>query len=160
MKEELRKIYDSARISEKDLHIQKVVATRGTSEMNIICSRKDGAVSDEQLSDWEKQMNELLEDWSVSYTYLNAEGEKRVVVIPKTKKNDVEAPIPETGILFGKQPIKKNEITAVCSIEDDEPDTVIEGRLVSSELRDDWSNRERKPNCRIQFNITDFTDSI
>ena len=160
MKEELRKVYDSAKISEPDLHIRQVVAERGTNKMKITCERRENAVTDEQISDWERYMNKLLEEWSVSYTYITPKGEQRVVVIPKTKQNDVEAPIPESGILYGKQPIKKNEITAVCSVEDDEPETVIEGRLVSAELRDDWSNRERKTNCRIQFNVTDFTDSI
>ena len=159
MKEALREIYDLVGIAESQLQIKSVLVTRSKNVMQIECDRKKGQIEDDRLSRWENLMNDLLTGWKITYTYHLIGEPENAVVVPKVKEKDVEAPPPEDGVLYGKL-IKKNEITAICSVEVDEGDTVISGRLVSAELRDDWSMRERRPNCRVQVNITDFTDSI
>ena len=159
MKEELRDIYDQAGIAEKDLRIQKVQVTRGEPQMRIACERKPGAIEPDRQTRWESLLKGLLGEWEVSFAYTDLVPEKPAAVQPKPKDHDVEAPIPENGVLYGR-PIKKNETTSICSIEENESDTVIVGRIVSAELRDEWTREGKKPNCRVQLNLTDFTDSI
>ena len=159
MKEELREIYDRAGIAESNLRIKTVHVTRGNPQMEIVCERKNNTIEDDRLSDWERLMNALLAGWEVSYAYQTVGTEQNAVVVPKVKPNDIEAPIPEDGVLYGKT-IKCNTVTAICAIEEDEPETLLVGRLVSVELRDDWTREGKRPNCRVQINLTDFTDSI
>ncbi len=159
MKEELREVYERSGISEAHLGIKNVQVRRGQNEMQIFCERKKGLVEDERLLQWESLLRELLPEWRVSYTYTMVSAEPAAIMTPKKKLNDVEAPIPEDGVLYGKA-IRKNETTAICSIEENENDTVLVGRMVSAELRDEWTREGKKPNCRLQLNLTDFTDSV
>ena len=159
MKEELREVYDQAGIAESHLRITRVQVQRGRNVMRIDCERKKGLIEDDRLLRWEALMNALLCEWEVSYAYTTVGADPIAVVVSKQKKNDVEAPIPEDGVLYGK-PIKKNETTAICAVEENEADTVLIGRIVSAELRDEWTREGKKPNCRVQLNLTDFTDSI
>ncbi len=159
MKEELREIYDRAGIAEAHLRIANVRVHRGSNSMEILCERKKGLVEDDQLKTWEDLLAGLLDGWQVCYTYQMIGADENAVVLPKVKANDVDAPIPEDGVLYGK-PIKQYETTAICMMEENEPDTVLQGRLVSVELRDDWTREGKKPNCRVQINLTDLGDSV
>ena len=149
MKEQLRDIYDRTGISEGHLRINRVQVVRNSPQMRIECERKNGMIENERLQQWETLLRELLLDWNVSFVYTEPAEVQTPVSLPKQKANDVEAPIPENGVLFGK-PIRKNAVTAICSIEENENDTVIVGRVVSVELRDEWTREGKKPNCRVQ----------
>ena len=159
MKEELLQIYESAGIQASALCIKSVTVVRGKNEMQIECEQTAKAIEPERLARFEQLMNELLDGWTVSYAYRTAEPVKTAPAAPKTKPHDVEAPIPENGVLYGK-PIRTGNERAVCMIEEDAPNTLLTGRLVSVELRDDWSREGKRPNCRVQMNLTDLTDSI
>ena len=57
------------------------------------------------------------------------------------KKNEVEVPIPENGAIFGRPIPQTAENVSIFELDGESGETsVFVGRLVSAELRDDWSS--------------------
>ncbi len=159
MKEELKRIYESTGISEDHLRIVSVRANRSDSVIDIRCEKKPEQVPEQALKNWEKLLKELLSGWKTDFHYEVSRPAPVEPVKKKTKQNDTEAPLPENGVLYGP-PIKDRTTIHICELDADQPSAVLEGQIVSVSLRDDWTREGKKPNCRLQINLTDFTDSV
>ena len=161
MKEELKAAYDAAHVKTEWLTIRSVQLSRETQELTITADRIAKWVSANSVTEWEAAIRSLLPAYSVVFIYHDTEPEPaRTAALPK-KKNEVEADLPENGAIFGKPIPSGAENLSICEIvsDTDEP-VVFVGRLVSAELRDDWSQRVKRANCRVQFNVTDLNDSV
>ncbi len=160
MKEELKAAYDAARVDPETMKILSVALSRETGVLTVEVERNSRLASDAQVSEWEQQIRALIGAYTVSFSYREAAAPVSHAATPK-KSNEVEVPIPENGAIFGR-PIPQNaENVSICELDGESGQTaVFVGRLVSSELRDDWSQRVKRPNCRALFNVTDLNDSI
>ena len=77
----------------------------------------------------------------------------------------VTAPAPATAspdgtrVLFGSsiKTASRTEIHALC---EGDATVVIQGTLVSAEMREGWKGRDGRSSFRVQLNLTDLTDSI
>ena len=161
MKEELKAAYDAAHVKIEWLIIREVCLSRETQTLTVSADRIQKLVSPEAQSAWEAQIRSLLPMYAISFAYHDVEPER---IAPKPipqKKNEVDVPLPENGNLLGK-PIPENaEELSIFELDpEQETSAVFTGRLVSAEVRDDWSMRVKKPNCRVQFNVTDLNDSV
>ena len=162
MKEELRAAYDAAHIRTEWLTIKNVCLSRDTQTLTITVERTAKLVAKDACDTWEGAIRTILPMYAVQFEYRDVEPE-RVVAKPAApqKKNEVDVPIPENGVLLGKPIPEGAEELPVYELRgEEETAAVFTGRLVSSEIRDDWSMRVKKPNCRVQFNVTDLSDSV
>lgn len=161
MKEELKATYDAARVEPSALFIRSVLLTRESGTLLIEAERNPRLVSDAALAAWEGEIRALIPAYTVAFSYTETKPEPVRAAAPKSKKDEVEVPIPENGVILGRPIPQSAEAVGICELEADSGDAyVFVGRLVSAELRDDWSQRVKKPNCRVQFNVTDLNDSI
>ena len=161
MKEELQAAYDAANVKPDWLTIKTVSLSRETQTLSIAVERLTGTVSEQAQTAWEEAMRSLLSPYAVRFAYEDRVPER---VVPKPvvqKKNEVDVPLPENGVLLGK-PIPEGETEVPVFDLDAESGTAATfvGRLVSAELRDDWSQRVKRANCRVLFNVTDLSDSV
>ena len=64
-----------------------------------------------------------------------------------------------TRVLFGSsiKTASRTEIHALC---EGDATVVIQGTLVSAEMREGWKGRDGRCSFRVQLNLTDLTDSI
>ena len=162
MKEELRAAYDAAHIRTEWLTIKNVCLSRDTQTLTITVERTAKLVAKDACDTWEGAIRTILPMYAVQFEYRDVEPE-RVVAKPAApqKKNEVDVPLPENGVLLGKPIPEGAEELPVYELRgEEETAAVFTGRLVSSEIRDDWSMRVKKPNCRVQFNVTDLSDSV
>ena len=162
MKEELRAAYDAAHIRTEWLTIKNVCLSRDTQTLTITVERTAKLVAKDACDTWEGAIRTILPMYAVQFEYRDVEPE-RVVAKPAApqKKNEVDVPLPENGVLLGKPIPEGAEELPIYELRgEEETAAVFTGRLVSSEIRDDWSMRVKKPNCRVQFNVTDLSDSV
>ncbi len=161
MKEELRTAYDAAHLKSEWLTIKTVCLSRETQTLTVTAERMTKLVSKEASEKWEAAIRSLLSAYSVVFVYHDVEPERVVVKPAPQKKNEVDVPLPENGVLLGKPIPEGAEEVSIFELNgEEETSAVFTGRLVSSEIRDDWTMRVKKPNCRVQFNVTDLNDSI
>ena len=161
MKDELRTAYDAAHLKTEWLTIKNVSLTRETQTLTITADRMKNLVSEEAAAAWEGAIRTLLPAYTVLFEYRDTEPERVAVKAAPQKKNEVDVPIPDNGVLFGKPIPDGAEETAIFELDaENETAAVFTGRLVSAEIRDDWSMRVKKPNCRVLFNVTDLNDSV
>ena len=161
MKEELKAAYDAAQLKTEWLMIRSVRLSREMQELTVTADRIVNRVSAYAQERWETAIRSLLSAYSVVFVYRDVEPEKIRPTAPSQKKNDTEVDLPENGVIFGKPIPSGSEVLSVCEIESDTDEPVVfVGRLVSAELRDDWSQRVKRANCRVQFNVTDRNDSV
>ncbi len=162
MKEELKAAYDAACVKEEWLTIKGVCLSRDTQTLTVTADRTKNLVSEEANRAWETAIRSLLSAYTVVFVYHDVEPERVAVVktVPQ-KKNEVDVPLPENGVLLGKSIPESAETVSIFELNgEEETNAVFCGRLVASEIRDDWSMRIKKPNCRVLFNVTDLNDSI
>ncbi|MBQ6235645.1 MAG: PHP domain-containing protein, partial [Clostridia bacterium] len=161
MKEELKAAYDAAHLKADWLTIKSVSLSRETQTLTVSADRIKNLISDESLKAWEAAIRSLLSPYTVTFEYRDVEPERVAVKPVPQKKNEVDVPIPENGVLLGKPIPEGAEELPIFELNgEEETKAVVSGRLVSVEIRDDWSMRQKKPNCRVQFNVTDLNDSI
>ncbi|MBQ2201605.1 MAG: PHP domain-containing protein, partial [Clostridia bacterium] len=161
MKEELKAAYDAAHLTSDWLTIKNVSLSRETQTLTVTADRMKNLVSDEAISAWEAAIRSLLSAYTVRFAYRDVEPERVVSKPAPQKKNEVDVPLPENGILMGKPIPEGEELLPVYALNgEEETKAAFSGRLVSVEIRDDWSMRQKRPNCRVLFNVTDLNDSI
>lgn len=161
MKEELKAAYDAAGVKTDWLTIRSVCLSRETQTLTVTAERKANIVSESHCRAWEKAIKKLLPAYTVDFAYLDVVPERVAVKPAPVKKNEVDVPLPENGVLLGKPIPEGAEEVGICELSgEDETNAVFVGRLVSAEIRDDWSMRQKRPNCRVQFNVTDLNDSV
>ena len=161
MKEELKAAYDAAHVKIEWLTIKSVQLLRETQTLSIAVDRVAKWTNAEAVSQWEAAIRALIPAYTVEFSYTDVAPEPVKVAAPPQKKNEVEVDLPENGAIFGKPIPSGAENRMICEIEADTDESVVfVGRLVSAELRDDWSQRVKRPNCRVQCNITDENDSV
>ena len=161
MKEELKAAYDTAQVKTEWLTIRSVALARETQTLTVTVDRVAKCTNDASVSRWETAIRALLPAYSVLFVYNEIAPEPVRLTPPPKKKNEVEVDLPENGALYGKPIPTGTENRLICEIESDSEESVaFVGRLVSAELRDDWSTRVKRPNCRAQFNVTDNNDSV
>ena len=161
MKEELQAAYDKAKVRTDWLTIKTVSLSRETQTLSVAVERMANTVPEQAQTAWEEAIRSLLAPYAVSFAYADRMPERVVPKAVPQKKNEVDVPLPENGVLLGK-PIPESEESIPVYELDPESDAaaVFTGRLVSAELRDDWSQRVKRPNCRVLFNVTDLNDSV
>ncbi len=160
MKEELKAAYDLAHLREEWLRIRNVRLIRESGSMTVFADRQADSVSAEAQTVWEQAIAAQLAGYAVSFVYNDVEPAPVVARPAAVKKSEqVEVDLPTNGVLLGGA-LSEDETTPVCDVTEDGSAVTLLGRLVACELRDDWSMRQKHPNCRVQFNLTDFTDSI
>lgn len=162
MKDELRAAYDAAHVKAEWLTIKNVCLSRETQTLTVTAERIVNLVPAEAVDAWEAAIRSLLPAYTVAFVYRDVEQERTVVQrpVPK-KKNEVDVPLPENGVLLGKPIPEGAEEVSIFELNgEEETAAVFTGRLVSAEIRDDWSMRVKKPNCRVLFNVTDLNDSV
>ncbi|MBQ1566240.1 MAG: PHP domain-containing protein, partial [Clostridia bacterium] len=162
MKDELRAAYDAAHVKAEWLTIKNVCLSRETQTLTVTAERIVNLVPAEAVDAWEAAIRSLLPAYTVAFVYRDVEQERTVVQrpVPK-KKNEVDVPLPENGVLLGKPIPEGTEEVSIFELNgEEETAAVFTGRLVSAEIRDDWSMRVKKPNCRVLFNVTDLNDSV
>ena len=161
MKEELQAAYDAAKVKTDWLTIKTVSLSRETQTLTVAVERTANTVSEQAQTAWEEAIRSLLTPYAVSFAYTDRAPER---VVPKPlpqKKNEVDAPLPENGVLLGKAIPESETDVSVYELDPESGDAAaFTGRLVSAELRDDWSQRVKRPNCRVLFNVTDLNDSV
>ncbi len=161
MKEELKAAYDAAHLKTEWLKIRNVSLSRETQTLTVSADRMKNLIADEAIKAWETAIRSLLSPYAVVFSYRDVEPERIAVKPVPQKKNEVDVPIPENGVLLGKPIPEGAEELPIFELNgEEETKAVFSGRLVSVEIRDDWSMRQKKPNCRVQFNVTDLNDSI
>ena len=161
MKEELKAAYDAARVDPESLKILAVALSRETGTLTVEVERSTRLTSDEQVSTWETEIRALIGAYAVSFVYREAAPAPVAHAATSKKKNEVEVPIPENGAIFGRPIPQSAENRSIFELDGESGDVaVFVGRLVSAELRDDWSQRVKRPNCRVLFSVTDLNDSI
>ena len=161
MKEELKAAYDAAHLKTEWLTIRNVSLSRDTQTLTVSADRIKNLITDEASKAWETAIRSLLSPYTVVFGYHDVEPERVAPRPVPQKKNEVDVPIPENGVLLGKPIPEGAEELPIFELNgEEETKAVISGRLVSAEIRDDWSMRQKKPNCRVQFNVTDLNDSI
>ena len=160
MKEELKAAYDAARVDPEGLRIQAVALSRESGVLTVEVERNARLVSDDRIAAWEQEIRALIPAYTVSFVYREAAPAPVAHAAPK-KKNEVEVPIPENGAIFGRPIPASAQNVSIFELDGESGDSVVfVGRLVSAELRDDWSQRVKRPNCRAVFNVTDLNDSV
>ena len=162
MKDELRAAYDAAHVKAEWVTIKNVCLSRETQTLTVTAERIVNLVPAEAVDAWEAAIRSLLPAYTVAFVYRDVEQERTVVQrpVPK-KKNEVDVPLPENGVLLGKPIPEGAEEVSIFELNgEEETAAVFTGRLVSAEIRDDWSMRVKKPNCRVLFNVTDLNDSV
>ena len=160
MKEELKAAYDAARVDPEGLRIQAVALSRESGVLTVEVERNARLVSDDRIAAWEQEIRALIPAYTVSFAYREAAPAPVAHAAPK-KKNEVEVPIPENGAIFGRPIPASAQNVSIFELDGESGDSVVfVGRLVSAELRDDWSQRVKRPNCRAVFNVTDLNDSV
>jgi DNA polymerase-3 subunit alpha (Gram-positive type) len=161
VKEELQAAYDAAKVKTDWLTIKTVSLSRETQTLTVAVERTANTVSEQAQTAWEEAIRSLLTPYAVSFAYTDRAPER---VVPKPlpqKKNEVDAPLPENGVLLGKAIPESETDVSVYELDPESGDAAaFTGRLVSAELRDDWSQRVKRPNCRVLFNVTDLNDSV
>lgn len=161
MKEELKAAYEAARVDPQALHITAVALSRESGVLTVEVERNARLAADERVQAWENEIRALIGAYTVSFVYREAAPEPLVHAAAPKKKNEVEVPIPENGAIFGRPIPQTAENVSIFELDGESGETsVFVGRLVSAELRDDWSQRVKRPNCRALFNVTDLNDSI
>ena len=161
MKEELKAAYDAARVDPETLKILSVALSRETGTLTVEVERSARLASDDKVSAWEQEIRTLIPAYAVSFVYREASPAPAAHAAPPKKKNEIEVPIPENGAIFGRPIPQSAENVSIFELDGESGDSVVfVARLVSSELRDDWSQRVKRPNCRVLFNVTDLNDSI
>ena len=159
MKEELKAAYDLAHLREEWLRIRNVRLIRESGSMTVFADRQADSVSAEAQTVWEQAIAAQLAGYAVSFVYNDVEPAPVVARPAAVKKSEqVEVDLPTNGVLLGGA-LSEDETTPVCDVTEDGNAVTLLGRLVACELRDDWSMRQKHPNCRVQFNLTDFPDS-
>jgi DNA polymerase-3 subunit alpha (Gram-positive type) len=161
VKEELQAAYDAANVKPDWLTIKTVSLSRETQTLSIAVERTQNTVPEQAQAAWEEAIRSLLSPYAVFFAYTDRVPER---VVPKPvpqKKNEVDVPLPENGVLLGKPIPESEDAISVCELDpENDAAAVFTGRLVSAELRDDWSQRVKRPNCRVLFNVTDLNDSV
>ncbi len=161
MKEELKAAYDAAQVKTEWLTIRNVCLSRETQTLTVTADRQKNLISEQACRTWEAEIRSLLPAYAVSFVYTDVEPERAAPKPLPKKKNEVDVPIPDNGVLLGKPiPEGAEEVSVFELSGEEETNAVFVGRLVSAEIRDDWSMRVKKPNCRVQFNVTDLSDSV
>ena len=140
MKEELKAAYDAARVDPEGLKILAVALSRETGALTVEVERSSRLASDAQVAAWEQEIRTLISAYAVSFVYREAAAP--VVSAPPKKKNEVEVPFPENGAIFGRPIPQSAENVSIFELDGESGDTaVFVVRLVSAEIRDDWSQR-------------------
>ena len=179
MEQPLRQVYEQAGITEREITIENVHLIRSTNAVEISCTLA-APLPEERLRSFEDAMRALLPRYTPSFTYTVRPAEEApapapapapaaptTVPVPPTaavvvkKTNVIEVDLPENGILLGNR-IPSGRHTAIHDLAEGEKPCIIEGRLVSSTIREGWGNKSEKGknSWRVQMNVTDFTDSI
>ena len=89
----------------------------------------------------------------------------QTVRIPAAKpvaaaKPTAPQPTPDgTRVLFGST-VKTSQRTRIHDLAEGDSTVVIQGVLVSVEMREGWKGRDGRTSYRVQLNMTDYTDSI
>ena len=69
-------------------------------------------------------------------------------------------PLQDGGrVLFGSS-IKTTSRTEIHALCESDAAVVIQGTLVSAEMREGWKGKDGRSSFRVQLNLTDLTDSI
>ena len=102
MKEELKAAYDAAHLKTEWLTIKGVSLSRETQTLTVSADRVRNLVSEEAICAWEKAIRSLLPAYAVVFEYRETEPERVVAKPAPQKKNEVDVPIPENGVLLGK----------------------------------------------------------
>ena len=179
MEEPLRQAYQQAGITEREIAIENVHLVRSTNSLEISCTLS-APLPEERLRSFETAMKALLTKYELTFAYTVRPAEEApepapapkpvpptaapvpptaAVVVKKT--NVVEADLPESGVLLGTR-IPSGKRAPIHDLVEGDRLYTIEGRLVSSTLREGWGNKKEngKNSWRVQMNVTDFTDSV
>ena len=179
MEEPLRQAYQQAGITERDIAIENVHLVRSTNSLEFSCTLS-APLPEERLRSFEAAMKALLTKYELTFAYTVRPAEEApepapapkpvpptaapvpptaAVVVKKT--NVVEADLPESGVLLGTR-IPSGKRAPIHDLVEGDRLYTIEGRLVSSTLREGWGNKKEngKNSWRVQMNVTDFTDSV
>ena len=161
MKEELKAAYDAAHVDPESLGIRGVSLSRETGVLTIEVERSARFSDEAATAAWEQAIRSLIPAYEIAFVYREAAPVAVARAVPPKKKNEVEVPIPGNNAIFGRPIPQTAENVSIFELEGDSGESrVFAGRLVSSELRDDWSQRVKRPNCRVLFNVTDLNDSV
>ena len=187
MEQPLRQAYEQAGVTEREIAIENVHLTRSTNSLELSCSLA-APLPEGQLRAFESAMKGLLDRYTLAFSYTVRPAEEAApasentpqpaapaasapapvsVPVPPTaavavkKTNVIEADLPENGVLLGNR-IPGGKRAPIHDLAEGDRLFTIEGRLVSSTLREGWGNKSEKGrnSWRVQMNVTDFTDSI
>ncbi|MBQ3160169.1 MAG: PHP domain-containing protein, partial [Clostridia bacterium] len=187
MEQPLRQAYEQAGVTEREIAIENVHLTRSTNSLELSCSLA-APLPEGQLRAFESAMKGLLDRYTLAFSYTVRPVEEAApalengpqpaaptaaapapasVPVPPTaavavkKTNVIEADLPENGVLLGNR-IPSGKRAPIHDLAEGDRLFTIEGRLVSSTLREGWGNKSEKGrnSWRVQMNVTDFTDSI
>ena len=172
MQAELELAYRKANIDMADLPI---LAARYLREDKLlkIQAVKTSTLNEEALPLWESAVRELLPMVQVAFSYSEREEAAPVSVSAAApaasapcapvaaRKPVIEAELPENGAIAGV-PIGAHSCKAIQALNEDDKKAVIEGRIVSEELKEGWGNKFDKgeKSWRVRFNLTDEQSSI
>lgn len=175
MDKRIESIYTRAGFTEKELPLLNARLIRQESRLELLFWEKE-PLQEPSRSLLEAGFKELLPEFALSFAYAQQQeapvpapapapevqpAPKAAVPRPAGSKPVIEADLPANFVLLGTK-LPGGKRPALHELGNEERTVTVGGRIVAFELKEGWGNRKEGGNksWRVQFNITDETDSL
>lgn len=162
LQQELLSVYQRVGITERDV---KITDVRFLREQNVLeISAVQDRLDNQKRAEFEAAICTILSTYNVTFAYTDAvevEAVRPSAPASVQKKNEIEAELPQSGVLLGAK-LSADKSTPIIDIVEEMKSVTICGELVSCDMREGWSNKfhNGKDTFRVIINITDKTNSI
>jgi len=154
--EQFKGAYEKAGIGEEELHIEDVRFLRATDAL-VLQVKQQEPIEKDRLSIWEQEIQSLLQPHKVEINYTEKEDKPNNNCQSSIVNRQLPRPdLPE--VLLGRK-IGAGKPRPIAEVTDEMSNVILCGQLVSYRLRENWG-KDKKETFRVQFNITDFADSL
>ena len=175
MDKRIESIYTRAGFTEKELPLLNARLIRQESRLELLFWEKE-PLQEPGRSLLEAGFKELLPEFALSFAYAQQQeapapapapvpavqpAPKAAAPRPAGSKPVIEADLPANFVLLGTK-LPGGKRPALHELGNEERTVTVGGRIVAFELKEGWGNRKEGGNksWRVQFNITDETDSL
>lgn len=175
MDKRIESIYTRAGFTEKELPLLNARLIRQESRLELLFWEKE-PLQEPGRSLLEAGFKELLPEFALSFAYAQQQeapapapapvpavqpAPKATAPRPAGSKPVIEADLPANFVLLGTK-LPGGKRPALHELGNEERTVTVGGRIVAFELKEGWGNRKEGGNksWRVQFNITDETDSL
>ena len=175
MDKRIESIYTRAGFTEKELPLLNARLIRQENRLELLFWEKE-PLQEPGRSLLEAGFKELLPEFALSFAYAQQQeapapapapvpavqsAPKAAAPRPAGSKPVIEADLPANFVLLGTK-LPGGKRPALHELGNEERTVTVGGRIVAFELKEGWGNRKEGGNksWRVQFNITDETDSL